>query len=110
MEDTLWKELKSVLEQEGAALAGCGDLTEIMSRQEHTPPYPVGVALSLIHIWLTDRSFGIHLTILKRGEFCIINVANEARQGDPMASYRAGASSKSGHEGIGIASIQARCV
>lgn len=56
---------------------------------------------------LTDRSFGIHLTILKRGEFCIINVANEARQGDPMASYRAGASSKSGHEGIGIASIQA---
>ena len=38
MEDTLWKELKSVLEQEGAALAGCGDLTEIMSRQEHTPP------------------------------------------------------------------------
>ena len=32
---------------------------------------------------LTDRSFGIHLTILKRGEFCIINVANEARQGIP---------------------------
>ena len=56
---------------------------------------------------LPDRSYGIHLTILKRGEFCIINVANETRQGDPMASYQAGASSKSGHEGIGIASIQA---
>ena len=56
---------------------------------------------------LPDRSFGIHLTILKRGEFCIINVANMTRQGDPMASYQAGASSKSGHEGIGIASIQA---
>ena len=47
---------------------------------------------------LPDRSFGIHLTILKRGEFCIINVANMTRQGDPMASYQAGASSKSGHE------------
>ena len=56
---------------------------------------------------LPDRSFGIHLTILKRGEFCIINVANKTRQGDPMASYQAGASSKSGHEGIGIASSQA---
>ena len=56
---------------------------------------------------LQDRSFGIHLTILKRGEFCIINVANETLQGNPMASYRAGSSSKSGHEGIGIASIQA---
>ena len=31
MEDTLWKELKSVLEDEGAALAGCGDLTGIIS-------------------------------------------------------------------------------
>ena len=47
MEDTLWKELKSVLEDEGAALAGCGDLTGIMSRQEHTPPYPVGVAVAV---------------------------------------------------------------
>ena len=56
---------------------------------------------------LQDRSFGIRLTILKRGEFCIINVANETLQDNPMASYRAGASSKSGHEGIGIASIQA---
>ena len=47
MENTLWKELKSVLEQEGAALAGCGDLAGIMSRQEHTPPYPVGVAVAV---------------------------------------------------------------
>ena len=47
MEDTLWKELKSVLEDEGAALAGCGDLTGIIFRQEHTPPYPVGVAVAV---------------------------------------------------------------
>ena len=47
MEDTLWKELKSVLEDEGAALAGCGDLAGIMSRQEHTPPYPVGVGVAV---------------------------------------------------------------
>lgn len=54
-----------------------------------------------------DKSYGIRLSILKRGEFCIINVSNRVSRLNPMASYQVGHSSKKGHEGIGIASIQA---
>lgn len=56
---------------------------------------------------LEDKSYGIKLSILKRGEFCIISVANKTKDEDPMAAYRVGHSVKAGHEGIGIASIQA---
>ncbi len=56
---------------------------------------------------LTDKSYGIKLSILKRGEFCIISVSNKTRDGKPMAAYQVGHSSKEGHEGIGISSIQA---
>lgn len=56
---------------------------------------------------LADKSYGIKLSILKRGEFCIINVSNRTRGIRPMAQYQAGSSSKTGHEGIGLASIQA---
>ncbi len=56
---------------------------------------------------IPDKSYGIKLSILKRGEFCIINVSNRAGRLNPMSSYQAGRSSKEGHEGIGIASIQA---
>jgi len=56
---------------------------------------------------LTDKSYGIKLSILKRGEFCIISVSNRTRDGKPMATYQVGHSSKEGHEGIGISSIQA---
>lgn len=56
---------------------------------------------------LTDKSYGIKLSILKRGEFCIISVGNKTRKERPMDDYRFGHSSKEGHEGIGIASIQA---
>lgn len=56
---------------------------------------------------LPDLSYGIHLSIIKRGEFCVINVSNRTSVQQPMAVYRVGHSSKKGHEGIGIASIQA---
>lgn len=56
---------------------------------------------------LTDKSYGIKLSIIKRGEFCIISVSNRTRDGKPMAAYQVGHSSKEGHEGIGISSIQA---
>lgn len=56
---------------------------------------------------LKDRSYGIHLSILKRGEFCMIHVSNRAASNQPMAEYRYGKSKKASHEGIGIASIQA---
>ncbi len=54
-----------------------------------------------------DKSYGIKLSILKRGEFCIMNVSNRVSRINPMGTYQVGHSSKDGHEGIGIASIQA---
>lgn len=58
-----------------------------------------------------DKSFGIHLYILKRGENCIIHVANQiSLHGDPQTylqeMYRPGHSTKTSHEGIGLSSIQ----
>ncbi len=58
-------------------------------------------------LMLPDKSYGIRLTVFKRGEFCIINVANRVSQVNPMGTYHAGYSSKKGHEGIGIASVEA---
>ena len=55
---------------------------------------------------LSDKSYGIRLSILKRGEFCIIRVSNRTRSKAPMEQYQVGISSKTGHEGIGIASIR----
>ncbi len=56
---------------------------------------------------LKDKSYGIRLSVLKRGEFCLISVSNRFENGDPMAAYQVGHSGKYGHEGIGIASITA---
>ena len=58
-----------------------------------------------------DKSFGIHLYILKRGEDCIIHVANKVTPKEDAASflqdiYKPGHSTKDGHEGIGLSSIQ----
>ncbi len=58
-----------------------------------------------------DKSFGIHLFILKRGENCIIRVANKVLpKANPAAYleevYQPGHSTKEGHEGIGLNSIQ----
>lgn len=56
---------------------------------------------------LTDRSEEIRLSVIKRGEFAVISVSNPTKDDSPMASYKVGHSRKKGHEGIGIASIQA---
>ena len=58
-----------------------------------------------------DKSFGIHLYILKRGEDCIIHVANKVMPKGDTASflqdiYKPGHSTKDDHEGIGLSSIQ----
>lgn len=58
-----------------------------------------------------DKSFGIYLYILKRGENCIIHAANkisirEDAQTYLQEIYRPGYSTKTGHEGIGLSSIQ----
>lgn len=59
-----------------------------------------------------DKSFGIHLHILKRGENCIIHVANKiAPKNDTRTAYlrdiyKPGFSTKPGHEGIGLNNIQ----
>ena len=56
---------------------------------------------------LADKSYGVRLSILKRGEFCLIHVSNQTRTGDPMKDYHVGKSEKQGHEGIGISAIRA---
>lgn len=59
-----------------------------------------------------DKSFGIHLHILKRGENCIIHVANKVTpKNDAQAAYlrdiyKPGFSTKPGHEGIGLNNTQ----
>lgn len=59
----------------------------------------------------TDKSFGIHLYIVKRGENCIIHVANKVEGGADAQRlvqdvYRPGLTTKTGHEGIGLSSIR----
>lgn len=59
-----------------------------------------------------DKSYGIWLYILKRDEFCVIHVANEIREEISNEEYinniyKHGYTTKSGHSGIGLSSIQA---
>lgn len=59
----------------------------------------------------TDRSYGIHLTILKRGEFCVIHVTNafrgEVNAGEYIHDiYRQGYTTKPGHDGVGLSSVK----
>lgn len=59
----------------------------------------------------TDKSYGIWLTVLKRGEYIVIRVSNEV---DPLQMdldrmnriYRQGYTTKQGHEGVGLSSIK----
>ena len=58
-----------------------------------------------------DKSFGIYLYILKRGEDCVIHVANKVNLPQDTRTYlqdiyKPGLSTKDGHEGIGLSSIQ----
>jgi sensor histidine kinase regulating citrate/malate metabolism len=58
-----------------------------------------------------DKAYGIWLYIFKRGEFCNIHVANELEEDVPqedyvMNIYKQGYTTKLGHDGIGLSSIQ----
>ncbi len=58
-----------------------------------------------------DKSYGIYLYIIKRGEDCIIHTANKITlPGDTQRHlqemYRPGFSTKANHEGIGLSSVQ----
>jgi len=58
-----------------------------------------------------DKSYGIHLMILKRGEFCVIHVTNafpaDVHAGQYIKDiYRHGYTTKLGHDGIGLSSVR----
>ena len=57
-----------------------------------------------------DKSHGIWLTILKRGEYCVIRVSNKLKaalsQEDLSNIYRQGYTTKHGHEGVGLSSLR----
>lgn len=57
-----------------------------------------------------DKSYGIRLTIIKRGEYCVIKVANRIER-IPEANelgevFKQGYSTKKGHEGVGLSSLK----
>lgn len=58
-----------------------------------------------------DKSYGIWLFILKRGEYCVIRVSNALEDQPPTAEelgqiYKQGYTTKSGHDGVGLSSIR----
>jgi sensor histidine kinase regulating citrate/malate metabolism len=57
-----------------------------------------------------DKSYGIQLTIIKRGEFCVIRVSNAVLQVPDKetlgALYQQGYTTKKGHDGVGLSSIK----
>ncbi len=58
-----------------------------------------------------DKSYGIGLTILKRGEYCVIRVSNELEErvltGKELGQlYQQGYTTKYGHDGVGLSSIR----
>ncbi len=58
-----------------------------------------------------DKSYGIWLTILKRGEYCVIHVANRVENADFSARelgrlYQHGYTTKPGHDGVGLSSVR----
>ena len=53
-----------------------------------------------------DKSYGIELSILKRGEYCVIRVANKVMNAPAGDIYRQGYTTKAGHEGVGLSSLR----
>ena len=57
-----------------------------------------------------DKSFGIFLTILKRGEYCVIRVANKLSRvpdADELGEvFKQGYTTKQGHDGVGLSSLK----
>ena len=58
-----------------------------------------------------DKSYGIWLNILKRGEFCVIKVSNKLEKSRSIEEigriYQQGYTTKQGHEGVGLSAIKA---
>lgn len=53
-----------------------------------------------------DKSYGIWLYILKRGQYCVIHTANELLIPPEGDYFRQGYTTKQGHEGVGLTSIR----
>ena len=57
-----------------------------------------------------DKSFGVELATLKRGEYCVISVTNAydaAAAGDRLDHvYQQGYTTKAGHDGVGLSSVR----
>lgn len=57
-----------------------------------------------------DKSYGIHLTIIKRGEFCVIRVSNAILKTPDKEQlgllYQQGYTTKKGHDGVGLSSLK----
>ena len=58
-----------------------------------------------------EKSYGIDLTVLKRGEYCVIRVSNQLEDRRMTAEelgriYQQGYTTKQGHEGVGLSSIR----
>jgi pentatricopeptide repeat protein len=56
---------------------------------------------------LTDKSYGIKLSIFKKGEYCVITVSNRLCNRRKLEQLKSGESSKGGtHEGVGLVSMK----
>ena len=57
-----------------------------------------------------DKSYGIGLLVLKRGEFCVIRVSNKLSRAPEKEElgqfYREGYTTKEGHDGVGLSSLK----
>ena len=57
-----------------------------------------------------DKSFGIHLTIMKRGEYCVIRVSNKLKRipgSEELGQvFQQGFTTKRGHDGVGLSSVR----
>ena len=57
-----------------------------------------------------DKSHGIDLVILKRGEYCVIRVSNKLKDAlskdDLENIYKQGYTTKQGHDGVGLSSLK----
>ena len=57
-----------------------------------------------------DKSYGIWLTILKRGEYCVIRVSNKVEhiptEEELGQIYQQGFTTKKGHDGVGLSSLR----
>jgi len=58
-----------------------------------------------------DKSYGIWMQVVKRGEYCVVHVYNELPSTSDAGSYvqdvfRQGYTTKTGHDGVGLSSVK----